>query len=92
MNMMGMGGKAAIRKKAMDSMMKEGPSMEFRRKREPELDELGGMEMGEEDQEQREAGMVQFMVSPEEKQAILAMRAKKKGQQQPDMHAEQGHA
>lgn len=73
--------KMMIRKKAMDSMMKEGPAVEYKKKPQPMMDEMdlevGGDEM-EDEQSPEEMGFVQFMVSPEEKQMILNARKQKK--------------
>lgn len=83
--------KMMMRKKAMDMMMKSGPSMELRKKpaRPQSLEESidSGMEgmSGEELQDQpneaeageAQQGFIQFMVSPEEKEAILQMRKTK---------------
>lgn len=76
--------KMALRKKAMDAMMKEAPSMQYKKKampqemqmQEPEQENESGMENEQE-------GYEQFMVTPEEKQMILEMRMKKGGKQMP---------
>lgn len=59
------GNKMNLRKKAMDSMMREKPAMEFKKRSSPEM---GGEENGE------ESGMISMMVTPEEKEMILSMR------------------
>lgn len=61
-----------MRKKAMDSMMKEGPSIMVAIKKKPM------MEMEQEDEGKE--GFVSMMVSEEEKAMIEKMRASKKGE------------
>jgi hypothetical protein len=80
--------KNSMRKKAMDSMMKEGPAMSFKKKpamgidpeemSDPEDLLDGGKDEAQEEQAEQ-AGYQSFMVSPEEKAMILQMRQKKKG-------------
>lgn len=69
--------KMKMRKKALESMMSEAPSMEYKKRGMME-DEMEMPEMpGEMDKsELKEQSMVQFMVSPEEKKMILEMRSK----------------
>lgn len=59
--------KMMMRKKAMDMMMKEGPSMKMPMKKSSMMD------MGEDSEAE---GYEQMMVSPAEKQMILAIREK----------------
>lgn len=84
-DMFGKDKKMEMRKKAMDLVMREGPSIAVKISRKPSggmpeemgMDqEMEGMEAGEEKGE--EQGFVSFMVSPEEKQMILEHRKKMK--------------
>lgn len=70
--------KMALRKKAMDSMMREKPAMEFKKRPMPDME--GQVEdAAESGEEPGEGEMVSFMVTPEEKEMILEMRQGKKG-------------
>ncbi len=62
--------KMMMRKKAMESMVKEGPSL---------LIEIQKKRAMEKDGEEAKEGFVSMMVSEEEKQMIEEMRKEKKG-------------
>jgi hypothetical protein len=64
--------KLLMRKKAMDSLMKEKPMVEMKKR---------PMEAPAESGEEGEGGFVSFMVSPEEKAMILEMRKEKGGEE-----------
>lgn len=74
--------KMMLRKKAMDSMMKEKPSIPIKKRPVPGMEhahegsdaEEASESQGQEDAEKQ--GYESFMVSPEEKQMILTMRKK----------------
>jgi hypothetical protein len=72
--MMMPGGKAKLRMKAMDQMMKDKPSIAIKIKNSPEMESEEG-EMGEMEQPK---GMESMPVTPEEKEMIMAMRKKMK--------------
>lgn len=83
--MFGKDKKSEMRKKAMDLVMREGPSIAVKISRKPagEMPEEMGMEKememeGAQDQGDEQQGFVSFMVSPEEKQMTLEHRKQMK--------------
>jgi len=76
----GMDKKNMLRKKAMESMMKEGPSIAIKIAKKDMMDEEPEMnEMGMLKGEKKEGGFLSMMVSPEEKDMLMMMRKKKMG-------------
>jgi hypothetical protein len=61
--------KMNVRKKAMEQMMREKPEISIKPKDSMESEEMDGIEAEKE-------GYESFMVSPEEKKMILALREK----------------
>lgn len=87
--MYGMDAKKMMRKKAMDSMMKEGPSIAIKIAKKSIEEESAPEEM----MQDKEGGLVSMMVSPEEKEMILSMRKGDKGEQMmPGMEKEEAMA
>lgn len=81
--------KSMLRKKAMDSMMKEGPSIAIKIAKksivEPQSESMEGQE--------KEGGLVSMLVSPEEKKMIEEMRNGGGEEQSPEgMELEQEEA
>lgn len=77
--MFGPSKKNEMRKRAMDSIMKEGPSLAISIMKKSPMEESGEEieQMGEKEGGEQQ-GLESFMVSPEEKQMVLEMRKKHK--------------
>ena len=71
--------KMMMRKKAMESMVKEGPSL---------LIEIQKKRAMEQDGEDAKEGFVSMMVSMEEKKMLEEMRKEKKGEPEVEVEAE----
>lgn len=81
---MGMSNKKMLRRKAMESMMKEGPAIAIKIAKKSVMSPESEMAEQAEPEQMDESGFVSMMVSPEEKKMILEMR-KGGGDQEEEM-------